>query len=63
MEILSAVLGTNVSTMSIEDCVICNLHFIVQIKQLLNVLLIVLHVISLAYVTNNAGVEPFDQKF
>jgi hypothetical protein len=48
--------------MSIEYSVICNLDFIINVKQLLDVLVVVLHVFSLAYVADYRCVEAFTEK-
>ena len=63
MQVLAAVLGTYGASMTIEDGVVGYLHFVIEIYQLLNVLVFVLHVVTLPYITDYASVEAFNYKF
>jgi hypothetical protein len=49
--------------MAIENGVVCNLYLVVKVHELLHILVIVLHIISLSNVTNNARIESLNQKF
>jgi hypothetical protein len=50
VEILAAEFCAPLAAMAIENCIIGDLNFIVQIEQLLNILIIVFHVVALANV-------------
>lgn len=49
--------------MSVEYCVVSYLDLVVDVEQLLHILVVVLHVISLPYVAYNACIESFAQEF
>jgi hypothetical protein len=48
--------------MAVEYCVVSDLDLVVEVEQLLNVLVVILHVVSLADIRNDACVESFDQE-
>jgi len=60
---LTAVLRTSRPTMTIKDCIVSHLDFVVEVYQLLDVLVFVFHVVALADVTNNPSIKPFHYKF
>lgn len=63
MQVLAAVLCTGRATVPVEDSVVGDLHLVVQVDELLHVLILVFHVVSLADVTYDSGVEALHHKF
>ena len=49
--------------MPIKDSIVHYLYFVIDIKELLNILVVVFHMISLADITYDASIEPFAEKF
>jgi hypothetical protein len=60
---LRTVFGTHASSVSVEDRVVCDLHLIIDVQQLLDVLVVILHVVSLPDITDHPCIKPFSQKF
>ena len=62
MQSLTAVLSARGSSVSIEDSVVCDLGFVVDVQELLDIRIIVFHVVSLADIADDASVVPFNHK-
>jgi hypothetical protein len=60
---LAAVFGTTLPTVAVKDRVVGDLNLVIQVQELLDVLLVVLHVITLTDVGNYSCVVALYQKF
>ena len=57
---MAAVFCTTLASVAVKDRVVCDLNLVVQVKKLLDVLIVILHVITLADIRNYSCVIPFD---
>lgn len=49
--------------MAVKDCVVSDLCFVVKVEELFNVVIVILHVVSLTNVGYYTTIKPFNQKF